>query len=211
MSADLEPLPKSGSLELVADRVAQLAHMVNEINLIDEVLQIQAYAKTLEIALKATHRQREHSAELERSATALRLRAERRTGVLIGESQKRGEIAKVGQPKVSSSATRIKDLGLTWDESAQFAKLAKVEDDIFEVKLEEPRLSRGSVLRSQSGPQKGERDDSSDPYRGLPLDEAIELLVKQHYLVTHHLSEREQELLLQLVEEYRKYKRKDDY
>jgi hypothetical protein len=53
---------------------------------------------------------------------------------LIGEGQERGEIAtaRTGNPKQQvSTVTTLEQIGLTRDESSQFAKLAKIDEEDF--------------------------------------------------------------------------------
>jgi hypothetical protein len=175
----LERFPAATSLVLVAERIAELSVMVSEANTIDLALQIRNYAKTLETALTTTRRQREHSAELERSATALRLRAERRTGVLISEGQLRGEIAKKGSERrgLMSSPTTLRELGLTRDESSQFAKLAKIEQETFEAALTTDFATaptRKALINLWVSPVS--RSDSSHPAKFS--DEIVPILVE---------------------------------
>jgi hypothetical protein len=86
-------------------------------------------------------------------ANCLRMidRAEKLIGEKLIEAKARGEVAKVGQPKVSSRASRIHDLGLTHDQSAYFQRRAKTPDEyvdmVFEEALEEERAPLKSEIK----------------------------------------------------------------
>lgn len=91
--------------------------------------------------------------EAEQAACELRLRAERRIGELIRSEQASGRLARQasGNRNLASGTTRLNDHGITYDESAQFQKLADVPEDVFEDRVTELResesLSRAALLR----------------------------------------------------------------
>jgi phage N-6-adenine-methyltransferase len=116
------------------------AHRVDEVKDIrDKALAMQAYAKQAK------------DTELLRHATEIKMRAERRAGELLQEMAERDERPK-GRKKQSHVAT-LSDLGVNKTQSSRWQKLANMEEERFEEKLDyitrrtvaavdgEPRLS----------------------------------------------------------------------
>jgi hypothetical protein len=95
-----------------------MLHSIQQANQVDEVKEIRDRA----LALQAYMRQaRNHEAE--RKVTEIRLRAERRTGQLLREQAAKSERPK-GRPEKDSEAPRLSDLGISFDQSSQWQKLA---------------------------------------------------------------------------------------
>jgi hypothetical protein len=106
-------------------------HKVDEAKEIrDKALAIEAYAR------QALNR------HAERQAIEIRIRAERRVGQLLKEMEESGRRQGGGRPnKKPSSGTRVStvaDLGLTYDESSKWQKLAQVPEEEFQAKLKDP-------------------------------------------------------------------------
>jgi len=90
--------------------------------------------------------------ESERLALNVRLRAERRCGVLLREMRESGERDPGGRgPRVASNATTqptISDLGLSRDQSSRFEQLAQIPEREFERALDEPvKQSTSGLIR----------------------------------------------------------------
>jgi hypothetical protein len=87
-------------------------------------------------------------------ADCLRLidRAEKLIGTELIAAKESGEVAKVGQPRVSSTASRIHDLGISYDESAYFQRRARTPDSVIDraiqKALEEDRAPLKKDLRA---------------------------------------------------------------
>jgi hypothetical protein len=87
-------------------------------------------------------------------ADCLRLidRAEKLIGTELIAAKESGEVAKVGQPRVSSTASRIHDLGISYDESAYFQRRARTPDSVIyraiQKALEEERAPLKKDLRA---------------------------------------------------------------
>lgn len=104
------------------------AHKVDEVKDIrDKAMAMQAYA----IQAKDT--------DLIRYATEIRLRAERRAGELLAEMAERRERQGDGRPSKQSqvaTVSKLSDLGVTKTQSSRWQKLAKLDEDEFEGKVE---------------------------------------------------------------------------
>jgi hypothetical protein len=76
--------------------------------------------------------------DAERQAAEIRIRAERKTGRLLKEMKESDQRQGGGRPKKPSSGTRVStvaDLGLTYDESSKWHKLAEIPEEEFEARL----------------------------------------------------------------------------
>lgn len=97
---------------------------------VDEVAQIRNRAEAYRYALK----QAKESPEVIRKAEEIKLRAERRAGELLKETQKN----KGGKPNLSKPTTGIltlENLGVTRDQSSKWQKIASIPEDKFETYL----------------------------------------------------------------------------
>jgi len=114
-------------------------HRIDEIkDWRDKALALEAYARQ---ALNI---------DLERNACIIRLRAERKCGLLIRERQASGDLASQGKNKlhvVSDDMSTLEDVGLSRDQSSKFQKLADIPEEEFEEALE----TQGTVMPTTSG------------------------------------------------------------
>lgn len=102
---------------------------------VDEVKQIRDKAE----AVRAYARQAKNK-QLEVDAAEIRLRAERRCGELLKVMKETGQRDPGGKGKIASrSATQLKDLGLTRDQSSKWQALAAVPEKKFQSLMEEWR------------------------------------------------------------------------
>lgn len=117
---------------------------------VDEVQEIRNKARALEVyaAQSLNH-------EAEDRAREIRIRAERRCGQLLVETQRNGQRNPGhGQKKKfeSSHPTQkpptLAELGLSEDHSSRCQKLAQVSEDLFEKELKQPGVTTDSVIRS---------------------------------------------------------------
>jgi hypothetical protein len=105
------------------------------------------------LAMRVYARQaRNHEAE--RKVAEIRLRAERRPGQLLKETAATGQRDQGGSDRKSPSAeprVKLEDLGITYDPSASWQKLAEIRDEEFEAALAKPGMP--STARLLAGPQ----------------------------------------------------------
>lgn len=97
--------------------------------------------------------------EMERMASEIRLRAERRAGEMLRESARVGARQPRAHPKAESkrndSAPRLRDLGISKDQSHQWQKLAAIPEAEFEKRLAqatEPVTTVGMLGAGSCGP-----------------------------------------------------------
>lgn len=109
-------------------RYDAMCHAIAAAYEVDEVKDIRDKALALEV-----YSRQAHNTEAERQACEIRLRAERKAGQLLREMEK----AKGGNPSLTprGSAKTLGDLGITYDQSSNWQKLADVPDEQFETAL----------------------------------------------------------------------------
>ncbi len=111
---------------------SQALEMIARAARVDEVKEIRDKAEAFRAyAIKARNR------EMEFLATEIRMRAERRAGQILIEDKRTGKLAvkEQGRPKEVSLLVTLSDLGLTWNEAAQWQRIAKLSDHEFEQRL----------------------------------------------------------------------------
>ena len=117
------------------------AHRVDEAKSIrDKALAMRAYAQ--------------HAKDTEpiNYATDIRLRAERRAGELLGEMAANGQRQKRGDAddcRRKPSVPTLSDLGVTKIQSHRWQKLAELDDEEFEEKVEKAKRNHVSTLESR--------------------------------------------------------------
>ena len=89
---------------------------------VDEVKDIRDKAQAM-----AAYARQAKDTELVEWATEIKVRAERRAGELLHET---GLLE--GRPKKASTDTRLSDLGISYDQSSRWQKLAAIPEDRFE-------------------------------------------------------------------------------
>ncbi|MGI9403062.1 MAG: hypothetical protein ACR2OF_00950 [Hyphomicrobium sp.] len=109
---------------------------------VDEVKDIRDKALAIE-----RYCQQAKNTEAERRACEIRLRAERKAGVLLKDDEER---AKAGNNQWSSSdTTTLSDLGISRDQSSRWQKLAAVPEDDFEAALAAPEKPSTTGILAQ--------------------------------------------------------------
>lgn len=124
-----------------------MCHAIAVCERVDEAKDIRDKALALEKYMAQAE-----NLEAERLAINVRLRAERRCGVLLKEMKANGERASGhGDQKSGSkpSTPNLDDLGVSKDQSSRFQQLADVPDDEFEAALADPesKPSTAGVIR----------------------------------------------------------------
>jgi len=134
-------------MELVRYNAALKA--VAEALTVDEVMNIRNKAEAMRIYAKQSE-----NYDMQNQAAEIRLRAERRAGVLLTELKDRGERAGAGNPQWSDKPTiaTLADLGVTKDHSSLWQTLGTIPEKKFnafiaQAKGKNRELTTGSVLQ----------------------------------------------------------------
>lgn len=122
------------------------ANIIAEADTLDAALVLRAEVA----AIEAIVRKRDMGRATERKATSLRLRTERRLGQIIEVERAAGRMPGHGGDRRSTSATsrlNVEDYGLTWNEAADYKRLAALNDELFEAALADLQtISRRSLV-----------------------------------------------------------------
>jgi hypothetical protein len=114
---------------------------------VDEVKDIRDKAEAM-----AAYARQARDTQMIEWATEIKVRAERRCGELLRDAAESGQRATVGENQhtarsshdASTSAT-LRDLGLTYDQSSRYQKLAAMPEEQFEVAVETAKAQTGEV------------------------------------------------------------------
>ena len=121
----------------------KMKNAVVECHSVDEIKQLRDKAEAYRYALK----QAKESPEVIRKAEEIKLRAERRAGELLKETPK----AKGNQYSANSKPTseqKLSDMGISYDQSSMWQKIANIPEEKFENYLEvEKELSTSGAIR----------------------------------------------------------------
>ena len=124
----------------------KMKNAVIECHSVDEITQLRNKAEAYRYALK----QAKESPEVIRKAEEIKLRAERRAGELLKETPKAkgGGDVRNHPSHPSSGEKTLSDLGITYNQSSKWQKIANIPEEKFENYLEvEEELSTNGVLR----------------------------------------------------------------
>lgn len=147
---------------------------------VDEVKAIRDHARAIEI-----YAQQALNVEAERQACEIRLRAERRSGVLLKERDKAKGAAEPGTdrgatPSHAASASKpLAELGISHTQSSRWQKLAEVPEDEFEaiITAPGPKPTTAGIIAAHAEPKPKQVDD-----RALWLWGRLEQIVREGLL-----------------------------
>jgi len=121
--------------------LSQARQWIIEAKNIEDVLEFRDQAE----AIRHYRQVSGEAVEACNEAAEMKLRAERRIGVLIAEMQDNGEIHKGGRPSgnlsLATTGLRLSEVEVTRDQSAQWQKLASLPAEAFEAHIREVRES----------------------------------------------------------------------
>ena len=145
-------LPES-SKELGLVHYDAMCNAIAVCHSVDEVKEIRAKARALQVYAKQAQ-----NTEAERRCGIIRLRAERRWGELKREMQQNGQCEPHGGDRKSRSRVptlKLRDLGVTKDQSSKWEKLADIPEQEFEAELAKPGLkpTTEGLLMQRSKPK----------------------------------------------------------
>ena len=136
-------------------RYDAMCHAIAAAYSVDEVKDIRDKARAIEV-----YAQQAHNTEAERQACEIRLRAERKWGLL-----RESEVAPQGRPEKTSddvtfnSTRSLADLGVTRNQSSQWQKLAAIPEDEFEAALSGPsKPTTNGIIAAHTEPKQGTCD-----------------------------------------------------
>jgi hypothetical protein len=122
---------------------------IAECHRVDEVKDIRDRARAFEVYAKQAL-----NLDAERKAAEIRIRAERKAGVLLKEMKDTGQRQKPGgdRKKSKSRDTTLKDLGITRDQSSKWQQLADIPAEEFEAEMSKPGppISTEGLLNSRT-------------------------------------------------------------
>jgi len=134
-------------------RAIQEAYEVDEVKDIrDKAMALQAYARQAK------------NIEMERQACEIRLRAERRVGQLLkGMDKAEGGRPTDKTPRDGRGVSSLGDLGISYDQSSQWQKLAEVDEDVFEQAVKEDRPTTGGIIAKVEAPREPKKNAVGPP------------------------------------------------
>ena len=121
-----------------------MKNAVIECHSIDEISKLRNKAEAYRYALK----QAKESPEVIRKAEEIKLRAERRAGELLKETEFVHGSRGVGKKVDSKPTSSLSDMGISYDQSSKWQKIANIPEEKFENYLEvEEELSTAGALK----------------------------------------------------------------
>jgi hypothetical protein len=81
-------------------------------------------------------------------ATEIKVRAERRCGEMLRDSADTGQRSTGGKPSHDATVTKLRDLGITRDQSSRYQKLAAMPAEHFETAVETAKAKAGAERTS---------------------------------------------------------------
>jgi len=119
-------------------KLERIKNQIASIDSIDDAVDLRNRTKAIETYVRS----QKNCKEIERRATTIRLRCERKLGELLSKQ------VKAGNPQLSTRTTiALKDLGVTRDQSSRFQTVAELPENDFEVYLEGRELSTNGIIK----------------------------------------------------------------
>jgi hypothetical protein len=208
------------STQLVRYEAAR--HALAECQRIDEVKDIRDKAEAM-----AAYARQAKDTELIQYATEIKVRAERKAGEMLAQSNKAtgGQYAGNGRPIVDGQATRpatdaaprLADMGISKDQSARWQSLAGMSDEHFETAVATAKDTAGQVTtafmlreankaKPQGKPRTGPKADAmreelnAAKARGVSMLETYARLTLTAVRAQDSFTEQEQSLLAELMD-----------
>ena len=138
-------------------RAIQEAYDVDEVkDMRDKAMALQAYARQAQ------------NVEMERQACEIRLRAERRVGQLLKVMDKAkggGDRQSAEHPSKDCRGANetIADLGISYNQSSQWQKLAELDEEVFEQAVKEDRPTTGGIIAKVEAPREPKKNAVGPP------------------------------------------------
>ena len=139
----------------------KMKNAVIECHSVDEITQLRNKAEAYRYALK----QAKESPEVIRKAEEIKLRAERRAGELLKETPKSkgGGDVRNHPSHPSSGEKTLSDLGITYNQSSKWQKIANIPEEKFENYIEvEKELSTGGILNYKKNIDRQQRVEETE-------------------------------------------------
>lgn len=117
---------------------------------VDEVKEIRDKALAIEVYFRQAR-----NVENEKRAIEIRIRAERRCGELLKETEKAKPEIAVQRSRGTTDARTLSDLGISKDQSSRWQKLADIPKDEFEATFHQPgKPSTTGIINAAAPPKK---------------------------------------------------------
>jgi hypothetical protein len=121
---------------------------------VDEVKDIRDKARAIEVYARQAK-----NTEAERQACEIRLRAERKAGALLADMEKaKGGDSRPPPVAVGGGPPTLAELGVSYNQSSQWQKLADVPEDEFESALQSDRPTTRGILDARNDPKQAACD-----------------------------------------------------
>jgi N6-adenosine-specific RNA methylase IME4 len=112
---------------------------------VDEVKTIRDKAEAMRLYCK----QARHSLEMQNQCAEIKLRAERRAGEMLTETEKNpgGQVEHESYPSHESRGRipKLSELGITWNQSSQWQKIGEIPEESFEDYIQTTKSRKGEL------------------------------------------------------------------
>ena len=144
-AAEIEPEHTPSTALMAMD---QASRALEAASTLDDVKDIRDRAE----AMRAYAKQAQYSLEIQNRCAELKLRAERKAGILLSESTVKGGERHKSHDGTYERRSVLEDLGISKMQSSRWQKVATLPDDLFEqhlakIKTSDRELTSASVIR----------------------------------------------------------------
>lgn len=192
-------------------RYEQARTALAECHRVDEVKDIRDKAEAM-----AAYARQAKDQELILWATEIKVRAERKAGMMLTDAAESGEMARRGRPPVENKPTTLADLGLTDTTAKRWKQLGSMSEDHFEAAVATAKDTAGQVTtafmlreaekakRPHGKPLKGKKAEAlreelkAAQERGVSMLSTYIRLTLQAIRAQEDFTEEERELLVEL-------------